>query len=451
MIQRTRLLILILLVGCSSTKQVTQPENAPDWVKSKPSSDIFYYGIGIANKNGNTDHINIAKEKALADLSSEIKTVVSTQSVLFKFESSFGYSEDFTATTTLVSQEDLEGFELVSTYDFGTYYYVWYRLSKALYAEIKEKRKTDAANKSLDYYIKVKEAKSQNLYFNAITNCIKGLEIVKPYLTESLEIQYQNETIYLGNELFSELLAIVNDIKITANKSEIRLKRGEVSMDELRFTCRNANNHILPGLPIIFTLKQRPLANNHVESDIKGEVGYSLNQINGLSENELFTASVDLSGIASQITTDPSYRKLLRKIDAPKSQVRIQVSNPTFYVSTIEKNLNVDLETKIIEKKVKQTLSEIGYPVVDQKEMADYVFESISNTITSKQDSKFYYVDMQGEMKIYNKNSQMVFHKPIENIKGVQLSYRDAGIDAYKNLSENITRNLANRIKEVVK
>jgi len=165
----------------------------------------------------------------------------------------------------------------------------------------------------------------------------------------------------------------------------------------------------------------------------------------------LFTASIDLSGIASQITADPSYRKLLRKIDAPKAQVRIQVSNPTFYVSTIEKNLNVDLEVKIIEKKVKQSLSEMGYPVVDQKEMADYVFESISNTVTSKQDAKFYYVDMQGEMKIYNKNSQMVFHKPIENIKGVQLSFNDAGIDAYKNLSDYITRNLANRIKEVVK
>ncbi len=453
MIRNASLLLLILLVGCGTAKQTTQMPVLPDWVQKKPVSNTYYNGIGSALKNGTVvDFQGKAKNQALTDLSSEITVSISSKSVLHRFESSLGYSEDYISTIKSETKEDLEGYELMQTFETETQYYVWYRLSKESFQNIKTQRKLAAVNKALDYYAKAQDAQTANHYFESIANYIKGLEAVKSYLSEALDVNFKDKPIYLGNELFSGLLSVINDIRIVPLQSEWDAKNGmPISSDKLKFRCFNGTGHDLAGIPIIFTMGQRPLLNSTTETDLTGSFGYSMNKLSSANETEFFVASVDFSNKASQISADPVFRKMLRKIEPPKGQITLHIKNPSFFIYTHEKNLGKDLELKIAEPKLKQLLAQANFPLVMQKEQADFILELNSNTTESTKNERIHYAQMKGEVKVFDTQGQLVFMKPIEGIQGAQLNYKDAGLDAYQDLTEYLSKNLMAKLKELVK
>jgi len=445
--------VVIFLIGCGTSKKVAQLPVLPDWVQNKPVSTTYYNGIGSAPKvNPLVDFQEKAKNKALADLSSEITVSISSKSVLHRFESSLGYSEDYISTIKSESKEDLEGYELMQTFETETQYYVWYRLSKENFQRIKEQRKLAAINKALDYYAKAQNAQLANHYLESITNYIKGLESVKPYLSDALDVDYRDKPIYLGNELFSGLLSVINDIKIVPIQSEIFAKNGmPISSDKLKFSCINGANQTLADIPIVFSMGQRPLLNSTTETDITGTAGYSMNKLSSANETEFFVASVDFANKASQITSDPIFRKMLRKIEPPKGQIILHIASPSFFVYTNEKNLGKELISKIAEPKLKQLLAQSNLPLVMQKEQADFVMELNSNTTESTKNERIHYAQLKAEVKVFNAQGQMVFIKPIDDIRGAQLNYMDAGLDAYQSLSDYLSKNLMTKLNELVK
>jgi len=453
MIRNISILLVFLLIGCGTSKQVTPLPVLPDWVQKKPVSNEYYYGIGSAPKNGSvTDYQGKAKTKALADLSSEITVAISSKSVLHQFESSLGYSEDFVSTTKSESKEDLEEYELIQTFESETQYYVWYQLSKDKFQNIKDKRKQAAITKTLDYFSKAQNARSSLLYYESVSFYIKGLETIKPFLSESLEVNYQGNTLYLGNELFTGLLSVINDITINPNQSERVIKNGmPISSDKLEFKCLNGSNQTLSGIPLVFTMGQRPLLNNTAETDLNGTVSYQMNKFSSSNQIEYFVATVDFANKASQITSDPVFRKLLRKIEPPKGQIIFRIIKPSFYIVTNEKNLGLDMSYKIAEPKLKLLFEQLSFPVVMKREQADFIIELNINTFESTKNERICYSQLKGEMNFFNSQGQLVYMKPLENIQGAQLNYKDAGLDAYQNLSEYLSKNLMTKLNELIK
>ena len=61
---KTTLLGVVLLMPYSLSAEIA----TPDWVKAKPSSMIYYTGVGSASLS-DADYRESAKEKALADFS----------------------------------------------------------------------------------------------------------------------------------------------------------------------------------------------------------------------------------------------------------------------------------------------------------------------------------------------------------------------------------------------
>ena len=147
--------LLLMLIGCSGGKKAQQAQLAPqpEWVKMRPSSPTYYYGIGAVRKSMDVgQYQQAARQNALADMAGEISTTISSNSVLHAFESNLGFRDDFTSTIRAQTQQDLEGYELVDSWEDLENYWVYYRLSKALYQELKEQRKNDAISRSFDYF-----------------------------------------------------------------------------------------------------------------------------------------------------------------------------------------------------------------------------------------------------------------------------------------------------------
>lgn len=454
MILRNRLLLFlsILLLGCGSTKNVTEIEVLPDWVKTKPIISGYYVGLGSAQKTMNpNEYQSGAKNNALADLTSDISVTISTESVLHQFESSMAYSEDYSSLTKTLAKENLEQYELINSYESQTHYYVLYSLSKEKYKAIKDKRKSEAVKKGINYLLNAQEQKAKIKIYDAIFNYVKGLESVKTYLSESLECEIKGNYTDLGNELYTGLISTINNIIVVPNVSEIDATRGmSISADQLSFLFKTSEGNPIQGLPVAFSFGIRPLRSNKAETDSEGKVNYEIQKSGSKTGTGYFTAKLDVNEVATHCASDPFLRKMLRNMDVPKGSTFIKVENPTFFVETNELNFSKELNPKVLKKKMEQLLTNNDYPVVYKKENANYIIEVNTNTAKQKKEGRMFYATLSGEIKVFNADLQLLFLRPIDDVEGVQLNYNEAGFDAYNNLSNYLTRNFLPKLKEAL-
>ena len=454
MILRNSIILLLIVIfnSCGTSKKAVQSEILPPWVKTKPIIDGYYVGVGSSQKTLNiTEYQSASKANALADMASDISVKISSQSVLHKIESSAGYSENYSAKTKTRVKEELEGHELVNSFESSTHYYVYYKLSKEKYKTLKKQRKDDAIKKGIDFLLKAEKSKQNSKVYDAIYNYIKGLEAVKAYLSESLECSVNDKTIFLGNELFSGLTTCVNGINITPKVSEIDATNGKsVSANQLSFTFTNTSGNAIQGLPVAFSFGSKPLRNNKKETNALGEVNYEIYQVKSRLGTGYFIAQLDANKVASHCTSDPFLRKMLRKMDMPKGQILIRVNNPVFYIKTTEKNFGKEMNPKILKRKMEQLLANNNYPVVFNQEKADFIIELNTDTKKSKKEGRMRYSTLSGEIKVIDSKNQLVLMRPIEKVSGVQLNYVDAGFDAYNNLSDYLNRIFLPKLKEAL-
>lgn len=446
------IIALVFLYSCGTTKKVVQPEVLPNWVTTKPVISGYYVGVGSAQKSINVnEYQTTSKNRALADMTSEISVNISIQSVLHKFESSAGFSEDYSASIKAKAKEQLEGYELVNTFESQTHYYVYYKLSKDKYKAIKKQRKDDAINKGVDLLQKANGFNKNLKTYDAILNYIKGLEVIKPYFSESLECDVNGKSIYLGNELFSGLTTTINSIVVTPKVTEIDATNGKpILSNQLNFTFKTSTGYPIQGLPVVFTLGSKPLRNSKTETNTSGKVSYEIHQMNSRLGTGYFIAKLDANKIASQCTADPMLRKMLRKMDMPSGQILIRLKNPIFYIETTERNFGKDMNPKVLKRKMEQLLTNNSFPVVFNREKADFIIEVNTNTSKSKKEGRMHYAILTGEVKVIDANGQLILMKPIENVKGVQLNYNDAGFDAYNNLTNYLNRTFLPKLKETL-
>jgi len=110
------------------------PAQPPHWVGSFPTSKEDYIGIGIADKlNYPYKYKDIAREKALTQISREISMHIQSRSTLVRQEDSMGYDESWSGVINSSSSNDLWGYELVDTWQTPLEYWAYYKLDKEKY------------------------------------------------------------------------------------------------------------------------------------------------------------------------------------------------------------------------------------------------------------------------------------------------------------------------------
>src|SRR5258708_18589169 len=108
-------------------------------------------GIGHAIKDGQNNYIQEAKKSALEDLVSEIKVNISSTSVLNQLDNGKEFQEKYEQMIKTTATDDIEEFEQVDVWQDIKNYWVYYRLSKQRYKEIKDQLKRNAVTLGLDF------------------------------------------------------------------------------------------------------------------------------------------------------------------------------------------------------------------------------------------------------------------------------------------------------------
>ena len=134
----TLLITLILLSSCGSTSnpgadpEAMQAGPKPSWLIQQPVDPNYYLGIGSASKNQfGAEALRSAQDLALADLASQITVKITSDIVTTLIEKGAITEEEYLASARSEAVADLEGHELVDTWQDANYHYAYYRLSKA--------------------------------------------------------------------------------------------------------------------------------------------------------------------------------------------------------------------------------------------------------------------------------------------------------------------------------
>ncbi len=200
----------------------SQKGEKPHWLDSRPASSLYYTGIGVSSK-AEEDYQSKAKQNALADLASEISITISGSSLLQKFENDEQVIENFKKETLVSFINELEGYELAGTYEDDDHYWVYYRLLRQTYQEMKQKKLDNAKAISFDFYNKALAAKKDYHIHNAIDFGIKAINALHDYLNDNITVTIDGSEKNLASEIYSLLTEMLQHIKIRAKADEMVL------------------------------------------------------------------------------------------------------------------------------------------------------------------------------------------------------------------------------------
>ncbi len=427
----------LTLFGCSSKKQVTEtppPPPPPHWVAERPTNPAYYVGIGIAGKaTAGPNYMQVAKKNALNDLASEITVNVSGNSILYTMENETGFKEDFQSTTKLSSSVDLEGFEQSGVYETADSYYVYYKLSKAKYKEIREKKINTAIALSKQSRAEGLQQAANGNYAQAMLSYYQALVSIEKFLNEPLKTAVDGKEQYYGSLLLSEMQQYANELNIKPVSKEVTFTQGNVIPDEqTTFIVTNNSNKPQSGVRVSFSMGEEVLLKEVAISDHTGKVNASVGSIKSAGRNIL----------KAQLTTDYSKKKnkvitrLMDKIQWPSSAMVINVEAPRVYLTVDLSKGGKAVSNKEILNSFNSAAVSNGFMMADQRNKANLTADIVLDSKESGVFQDLYTVTFSGSIVFRNTTTQTeVFRESFDGLRGVDLNYDRAytkGLDSFK-------------------
>ncbi|NNC82273.1 MAG: LPP20 family lipoprotein [Flavobacteriales bacterium] len=215
----------LILVACGSQKEMVtsleeQMIDAPFWVTDRPISSFEYIGIGKASKRGAPEEYQaIARRNALNDMATEIDVTVTSNSLLHTLERNDMLTESFSESIITRSNLRLEGFEVTDDYQNEEYYWVYYRLDKQLYEQIKAQRKQEAMERAFQMLSAARTARESAAVGLAAQQYVLALKEMRPHWGEV----NTKDGIQVDRVAMDELLQLTQDLDIDLNSQEVYL------------------------------------------------------------------------------------------------------------------------------------------------------------------------------------------------------------------------------------
>ncbi len=434
------LLVLVLfLSSCAAKKKAAELELYPEWVKIKPIVPSYYIGIGSAKKVGTvTQYTAEARRDALSNMAEDISSQVSSSSVLHTIENDYGVTESFIQKIEIETDDYLEGFEPVDSYETESLYWIYYRIFKSTYREMKEQKKQEAIANALAKYESGLQQLNENKPKEAISFYLQGLQALKRYLSEETPTDFNGNSIDLGSKLYSSLNDILSNCTIQSEKEEFSVTRGKTIREPIRFQVL-FNNTPINDLPIHFSYSGGYLKNNVVNTDINGWVECFPGVIKSKNTSETLTAKINIERIANKAVDDLFIRGIALKKKLNSSKCYINILAPKVYFSISESPCSNNKCSRITETFVERATSR-NFDVTDIISDSNYYFELSYKFKPGQRAGNLVQVEIISELKVTNAEHKILFIKKIANIKGVGTTINEAEDKAFQEYLNSLKR-----------
>ncbi len=431
-------ILLVLFSSCAAKKQTAEFEARPDWVKQKPIIPGYYVGIASVKKVGTSaQYIAKARQQALADLAESVSSSVSATSVLHSIETEYGVAETFDQKIQISTDDYLEGFDPVSSYENESSYWVYYKISKMTYHEMKEKKKQEAVSTALAKYESGLNDQNENKPQEAMSFYLQGLQALKRYLNEETPTDLNGEKVDIGNKLYASTTEILNALEIKSELGEINVKRGNAYDDNLKFLV-TYNNNPVQGIPVEFKYTGGYLKKDKQVSDLNGYVQLEPEVLNSRNGKEQITAEINLKELAQKSVDDVFIRRLVVSKKLKPATVQVNIISPSVVLVIDEKNCNED-DCNQIKNIFNDNAKQYGYEIRSENN-ADFKFELSYTYKQGERAGGLVAVYISGELRIKNASGDLLWAKQTEDLKGVGNNMVASKNKAYSELLTALNR-----------
>jgi hypothetical protein len=451
------LLVLSLFFSCKPSKEIVVDnsdfsieQNMPDWVKNHPVSSGYYIGIGIGNKSSqNLEYREQAKKNALNDLASEISVTIKSNSFLFTMESNDSFNEEFKSTIKTEISKDLEGYELVDSWEDESIYKVYYRLSKSEYHQKQKEKKEKTLRLCYDLYLKAIAAEKKSDVLLAMNLNARALLSIKKYWNEINEYNTGNKLIFLENEIAANIERILSQIKLEPTDKQFELSYTNRYSNTLKINClfKKEKIYSLP-LNINYYKKSKYSESKKRYTEVKtseanGVVSFLVSDPFMLREQEL-TLDVD---ITKMLNIDKENLNLLMGVVSNFTEIKmsipVKIILPKIFIEGNEKNLGNESINKLLSNTFKENFIKRNYDIVDTKPEDGLTLMILTDTKSGQDKTRFVPAYLNGEILLKNNNSgKTVYSKVLSNIKGVHSTADKASLKAYQEATELINKSI---------
>lgn len=457
-----QLLILLALIFCSCSKKMAPTaanqqvtiDSKPEWVKALPISNEYFIGVGVTPKLGQTpdQYRETARKNALNQIVSQIKVNVQSNSVLMSSEDGYGFREQFNSAIQSSSNSEIEGYEIVSTYEDEQNYWVYYRLNRSQYNESQNQKRSIALNQSKDFFIKAKSAEQAFDYHNAFDFYIKSALSIKQWWNEANTIELNGETLYVENEVISALKRMCDDIEIKCNDAPITLTIKNEYKLKSRWSVYSRKSGVpLFGIPVKYIYpKSRYLPDPLMSESNDQGVFYAL--IEGVSKttsNPKIEVRLDLAAWYVSQKDALAFLSILNSDLAKTTFYDLQVVKPLIYLISNELIAGAPSTNRILYTVVKEEFSKREFIFTDQGKLADVVLEINADANYFGQNGNLIVSQVSGNIGMTLQNEKKtIYTQNINAVKGIGLNVNQASEQAYKECGNELKKYWLNKIFE---
>jgi hypothetical protein len=431
------LLVFLVLSGCGPTvtTQKTDPKKIrPEWLSVKPQTGAYYVGIGHARKEGTNNYVQESKKSALEDLVSEIKVNISSNSVLTSIDENKQFHDKYEQMIQTTAADEIEEFEAVDSWEDDQNYWVYYRLSKQRYQEIKDQQKRDAVKLALDFFTKAKQSERANNSIQALSFYYQGFRAVEKYLAEPITITFEGKDIILTNEIYASMQTLLDNIQLIATPSQLHLNR-RVAQSEVSVMVKaseKSSKAILADLPLkaAFDKGSGDVFPTY-KTDPSGQSKILLTKIGSRDLEQTVGVSVNLLDFAGT-NPSPIFALISSKMTVPKTTILLAVQRPQVYVTSTEKSFGASKANHQVTNKIKNFLANQGFEFTEQKDKAELWLDVNSDSEKGAVSGSIYITYVTSVIRVSTaKENKEIYATTLDRIKGYSLDYERASQEAY--------------------
>ncbi len=449
------LLILTLLSACSSKRQAVTQEpviERPDWVRQRPIDSYYYIGVGAVPKNGSFDYAELAKQKALDNLASEIKVRIAGSSLLYQMDGGERYREQYLNNVQVTALEDIEGFEVVDIFETKDEYWVYYRLSKSKHAQIREEKRLKAISSATSAYSRGEALEENGDFAEGLLAYAETLVALENYLSEGNEVEYGGKKVYLDREALFAIRRMMNQLELNPEASKVNFQKGSDFEKRVNVKASYKGNAV-SNLAIAFKFLQgKGKITSQAFTSQEGNATLSIQSISSTPSVQTVGVYLDKEKLfASFRDSHPAIYQLLSNQEQLKNQLSIHVLLPKIWVQGNEKDFGQSMTQAVLANQLKNSLTLEGLQLATSKEEADLIISIDSDTEKGGSANGFHTAYLSFTVRVFDKQTGREIHTEQQiRLKGVQMSFEQASKEAYEEGEYIIKRKVAKKVMEAV-
>ena len=436
--------IILLILSVNSC--TNHPEIKPDWVINEPNTDDEYWvGIGIIEKPLPDDYREIAQQRALNEIASQINVQLTSTVTSVVQELNYDVDEYFSSIIETRINQNINYVEYVDHYESKTDYMAYARLSKKKYFADLAGKRGKAVSTSLEFI-----AKSEPFNVNSFNYLSSALLEIWPFLDQDLDVKSPDgnqKRVNLASYIKIQLFDYIDRIQFIPETDPYILKIHSEDGSFYKANCVDKNTlKALASIPVLYQINNR------------GKLSPGVSNTDGvLSLNPFLDGKISKpTHISHTLALSELVDSSLIPILAPMVRntiVALEIKGPDFAMRSDEKNLGNRLNPPFISSAIKEYFVVNLSGKFTTENNADYIISLVVNTVPRSEEQDqygFFYVYANAELSIISSvDNKQLYSKSITQVKGAHTDINLAGNKALKKLLKEIKSELPKIVEQL--